>query len=390
MDLKTFKKILEIPYVRNLIRSRPDGHQVADRSLLRCVANDSRTEMPFGEPFDYHRRAIAAFESLTERSLMPDAFAASRIPEHALVLGGPYALTRAVYDVVEPLLSLCHFGTALRLIHRALEQIDPHGKEAGQLHYKIGSVRLQQGKTREAKKIFDEAVGILKNLEDLDTLPDVLLTQGLIAIDEMRLTDALHTLEEACKYYASNDDPQGLIDASIPLGKTLWRLGRQKEGEKILTGALETATRIEYNRQRLRSQAGIYCMLGTLFEEQKEYEKATTQFNKALDLTQEIYDRAMEALIYANLRGILETRGGLEKAEEYERKSLAIHKELGNLEAMAVDHTNLADLAEKMGKTDEMKDHLRQAKELYLQFGNQEKAEEIELRITKERIEDRG
>ena len=382
IDWKTFKKTLDIPYVRKLICSRPDGHQIADQPLLRCVANDSRTEPPFGEPADYHRRAIAAFDSLTQRSLMPDAFAASRIPEHVLAIGGPYAFARSVCDVMEHLLPLCHFDTALRLIERALEKVDPHDKEAGQLHYKIGCVYLQQGNKEEAKKIFIEAAGILKKLEDLDTLPDVLLTQGLFAIDEKQMTDAYHLLEEACQYYMLNDDPQGLVDASIPLGKALWRLGRRQEGEKVLLDALETAKRIEYSRQMLRSQAGIYCMLGTLFEELGEHEKAAVQYYKALDLTQEIYDRALEALVYANMRGLLEAIDDLKKAEEYEQKSLTIHKELGNLEAVAFDHTNLACLAEKMGEPSKMKAHLLQAKELYLQFGNQEKASECELRMT--------
>ena len=381
MDLQTFKKTLEIPYVRNLIQSRSDGHQIASRPLLRCIAGDPRTEPPFGEPTDYHHRAIAVFESLTHRSLLPDAFAASRIPEHALAIGGPYAFARSVCEAAEHLLSLCHFDTALRLIRQALEKIDPRDKEAGQLRYKIGCVLLQRGNKDEAKKIFGEVIEILKNTEDSDTLPDVLLTQGLIAMDEMRWADAHPILEEACQNYAINDDPQGLVDALIPLGKALWKLGRQAEWGRTFRDAMKTTERIEYNRQRLRSQASVYCALGKIYEEQGEYEKATRQFHKALDLTRDIYDRVSEALIYANLRVFQEAMGRLKRAEEYEQKSLVIHKELGNIEAMAVDHANLAYLAEKMGETDKTKNHLFQAKELYKQLGNLEKVAEMEFQI---------
>jgi len=377
IDLKTFKKTLDIPYVRRLIRSRPDGHQIADRPLSQCIAGDSRTAPPFGDPTDYHRRAISAFESRLQRSLRTDVFAATRIPEHALIIGGPYAFARAACDVVEHLLSLSHFDTALNLIEQALEKIDPQEKEAGQLRYKTGSVWLQRGDKEKAKAIFNEAIGILRNADDSDTLPDVLLAQSSIAMDEGRWADAYRILEEASKNYAFNEDQQGLVDASILLGKVLWKLGRQPKGEKVFQEVLEMTLRIEYNRQRLRSQASVYCTWGKLYEEQGEYEKATEQFNKALDLTQNIYDRVSEALIYANLRVFQEVTGKLKKAEEYELKSLEIHKELGNLEAMAVNHTNLAYLAEKMGNMNKKRDHLEQAKKLYLQFGEQEKAEAI-------------
>ncbi len=378
INIPTFKRILDIPSVRNFIRSCSEGHQIADRPLQRCIAEDPRTESPFLSPYDYHRRAITAYESMIQRNLRPDAFSAARLPEHALAIGGPYAFARSVGEMVDHLLLLCHFDTALRLINRALAKIDPHDKEAGQLRYKTGLIRLRQGKKEDAKKILAEAVDILRKAEDWETLPDVLLTQGQVAISEKQWDEAEETLRDAYEGYTVNDDPQGLVDTSIHYGKVLWELGRQADGEKTLMDALKTSRRIEYNRQSLRSQASVHCMLGTLFEEINEHDKAAAHFNSALDLTKNIYDRESEALIYANLRVLLEATGGLKKAVEYEQKALVIHTELRDLEAMAVDHTNLAYLAGKMGKPVLVKEHTAKARELYLQFGNQEKADEID------------
>ncbi len=380
-NLPTFKKTLDIPCVRNFIRSRSDGHHIADRPLQRCIADDPRTEPPFMSPFDYHRRAIAAYESMIQRNLRPDAFSAARLPEHALAIGGPYAFARSVGEMSDHLLLLCHFDTALRLIDRALAKIDPRDKEAGQLRYKTGLIALRREKREDAKKILAEAVCILREAEDWETLPDVLLTQGQIAIAEKQWSEAEAILRDAYEGYTVNDDPQGLVDTSILYGKVLWELGRQTDGEKTLQDALNTSRRIAYNRQSLRSQASVYCMLGTLFEEVGEHGKAAAHFNSALDLTQNIYDRESEAMIYANLRVLLEATGGLKKAIEYEQKALEIHTELRDLEAMAVDHTNLAYLAGKMGKPVLVKEHNAKARELYLQFGNQEKVDEIDRAV---------
>ena len=381
INLKTFKRTLDIPYVRNLIRSCADGHQIADRPLQRLIVEDPRTESPFLSPNDYHRRAIAAYETVLQRSIKPDAFSASRIPEHALAIGGPYAFARSVCEVADHFLSLCHFDTALRLIGRALEKIDPQGKEVGQLRYKIGLIWLKRGDKEKAKRIFDEAIDILNNADDLDILPEIYQTQAQLAMEESRWDDADRFLTEARKGFALNEDPEGVVAASILHGKVLWKLNRQAEGEKVLMNALETCKQISYNRQLLRSQASVHCMLGTLFEEIGEYEKATQNFNKALDLTQDIYDRESEATIYSNLRVLLEATGGLKRAVEYEQKALAIHTELRDVEAIAVDHTNLAYLAEKMGTPEKAKEHLRKAKELYIQYGNQDKAKEMEEAI---------
>ena len=382
INLKTFKRTLDIPYVRNLIRSSADGHQIADRPLLRLIANDPRTESPFLSPNDYHRRAIGAFEMILQRSIKPDAFAASRIPEHALAIGGPYAFARSVSEVADHFLSLCHFDTALRLIGRAMDKIDPCGKEVGQLQYKIGLIWLKRGDKEKAKQLFGEAVDILNTADDLDVLPDIYLSQAQLAMEESSWNDANHFLTEARKGFSVNEDPQGIVDASILHGKVLWKLNRKAEGEKVLTDALETCKQIEYNRQLLRSQASVYCMLGKLFEEIDEHEKATQYFNKALDLTQDIYDRESEAIIYTNLRVLLEATGGLKRAVEYEEKALAIHAELQDFEAMAVDHTNLAYLAEKMGMPEKAKDQLQKARELYVQYGNEEKVGDIDKAMT--------
>lgn len=381
LDFKSFKKTLDIPYIRSLIRSRSEGHQIVDRPLLKCIAEDERTDPPFYPAENYHRLAIRAMSAVLQRSVKPDAFSACRIPEHALALGGPYAFARSVSEVVEPLLSICYFDTTLRLIDRALAGIDPCGKEAGQLQYNTGQIWLARGNTAKAEEMFNEAMQILKNTDDTEVIPDVYLALGQIAVKNQQWDKAELYLRESYKGCEIIDVPEGMVDAATLLGRVLAKQGKIQEGEDVLKKALQTSQRIDLNRQMLRSQASIHCVLGSLFDEKGDLDSATNHFFRALDLTHNIYDRESEANIYANLRLLLEATGGLQKAEDYELKALAIYKELHNIEAMAICNTNLAYLAEKMGDQEKAKKRLNTARELYVQFGNYEKVKEIDTNL---------
>ena len=381
LDLPTFKQTLDIPYVRTLIRSRPNGHQIADRQLLETIYAETSSRIEQPTALDLHHKAIIALESLLQRNLKPDPFCSARIPEHALAIGGPYAFARAVAEMSEPLISLCHYDTVLRLIQRALDSVEPDSRENGQLRYQIGLVLLKRNFPDVAEPHFNEAVRILHNSGDTDTLPDVLLTLGKLEIEKQNFYLAETFLNEAYDGYVINDDPQGMVDAAISLGQTLWYSDRRSEAESMLCSATETANRIEYNRQLLRSKASICSMFGSLYEKSGDHDKADKYYHQALDLTQDICDRESEAKIYTNLRTLLESNGGYSKAEEYELKALTIHKELRDMEAMALDYMNLAFISFKMEDKETARKRLEEAKNLYAQLGNKDKVDEITGKI---------
>lgn len=376
-----FKKTLDIPYIRTLIRSRSDGHQISDRPLIDRIRNESRTEPPFYTPEDFHRRAVATYAALLEKNLKPDAFSASRIPEHVFPVGGPHAFARSVGEMVEPLLSLSHYDTALRLIQRALERIKPDCKEVGQLEYKIGKVLLKRGSRIAAKGKFSSALKILRSLEDVDTLSDVLLALGKMALEEEDFTEAESLLKESYRCSVSNEDPEGMVNAAVLLGEALWSLDRETQGKNVLYAAIQSCDRIAFQRDRLRCKANVHCALGKLFEKKREFDSAEEHFLKALDLTRDIYDRVSEAGIYSNLRVLSEELGGLDKAEQYQQKALSIHTELRDLESMAADNFELFLIAYRRNQFEEAKKHLEKARTQYVQLGNTPKICEIDEKL---------
>ncbi len=382
LDLASFKQTLDIPYIRKLVQSRSGGHQIADRPLAECIARD-----PDASPellLEYHRRAVIAYQTMLERNLRPDPLCASRIPLHMLACGGTNAYVRSVGEMLDPLLVLCHFDSALQLVRKGLEMVESGSAEAGQLHYDAALIGLKRGDKAVARENLLLARKILERTGDSETLADLYLTLGKIEADGGRYAEAVELLKHSHQRYREIDDPSGMVDSATLLGEYFSYLDMQNQGEGVLLGAIETCNRIENNRQRSRSKANVYCTLGRLYERRREYERSTHQFFKALDLTREIYDRDSEAVIYGNLRDLLEETGGLKKAEEYQLRSLKIHQELRNLEATALDYLNLSYLAQKLENPVKAFQWLEEARQIFIQLGNEDKVEEIERMLEEE------
>ncbi|MGL6197025.1 MAG: tetratricopeptide repeat protein [Thermoguttaceae bacterium] len=380
LDLASFKKTLDIPVVRALIRTRADGHRIADKPLGKVITEDTDTDSTSSRQ-DFHRRAVIAYESLLHRSLRPDPTCAIRIPEHAYEIAGPYAYISYASDMVDPLLSLCHFDAAQKIVKRAIELVEPDSREAGQMLYKIGLIQMARGNLVEAKGYITNSLRTLRTAGDSDTLPDVLFTLGKIIFQEKKYRESEKLLLEAYNGYVINDDPQGMVDIATLLGEVLVHLGLPSQAEETLLSALETSELLDYNRNRLRAKANVHCALGKIYEARDDNDRANEQYNIALDLTQDICDRESEAVVYTNLYQLVNASGGWEKALVYQNKALAIHTELRNLNEMVIDHLNLSYINEKLDNKADSLEHLYKAKEICVQLGNAEKSQEISYRI---------
>lgn len=378
LDLFAFRKALNDPYVRSLLRNSSHGLEISDRPLIKRILEETRTEAPFGAPLDYHRRAISTYYSLLQRCLKTDAFSAARIPEHTLHVGGPYAFARSAGEMSEQLLSIKHYETAIRLVRRGLEAVPPGSQEAGQLRFRLAQVFKERGDVDAARACFTESLKILDTYGDLDVRPDVLLELGKMALEEENFTAAAEYFQESHHLCVENLDPLGKVDAMALLGVAQWNLEGEEAARRTLKAALELCEGISYYRDRTRAKANVLCVYGKLLEAKKDYDAASQYFMKALECTQDLYDRAAEAEIYTNLRVLLEKTGGLKDAAQYQKKALQIHESLRDLEAMAYDHRNLFQLYTKLGDTELAQPHRESARKLYEQLGDLEKAREME------------
>lgn len=377
--------ILADPFLRSLIRDEPDGrmvyhHYLSDhiRKLLYTSDDDLSRNLTM-EAERLHQRALIGYGELMRRTLKPDPLATVRFPEHSLAVGGPELFAEALDQSADAFLSLGFFQSFGEKIERALSLVAQNSVQQSDLCYLMGRLREQQGNPNEARKHYEQSLDIARKIIEPERAAEALFALGRVAA-ELRLDEeAEKRLAEAVAYYETGPDQVGLVETLVLLGQIYWRRNKIAEGETVLNEAVTAAQKIRNYRQQARSLAGIFAAWGRIFDEVGDLTHAADLFNKAIDLTQDIYDREAEAEVRSRLGSVFERTGNLKTAEENLSKAMEIHQDLKQIEHWAEDCFRLAMLAQKQGKSQDGQKRFEQARQLYQQIGNAEKVEEVEL-----------
>jgi tetratricopeptide (TPR) repeat protein len=379
----SFQTILADPFFRSLIRDEPDGRMIYHHHLSAYIRSLLYTSdgVLTQEAVRLHQRAMIGYGELMRRTLKPDPLATVRLPEHSLVVGGAELFAETLGRCADAFLTLGFFQTFGAMIERALSLVSHQSVEESELFFQFGRLRYQQDDFEVAVRYYEHSLQIARLITEPERIAEALFALGKISYELQHDAEAEQNLREAIIYYESGTDQAGLVETLLCLGNVLWRQKRDKESQTAFDEAAKVVEKIKNYRLRVRSAAAVLTAQGRILDELGQTSQAAELYYKAIDLTQNIYDREAEAEIHSRLGSLFERSGDLKTAEKNLSKAMEIHREMTLVEHWAEDCFRLAQLARKQGNPKLVHERLQLARQLFHQLGNSLKIAEIDAEI---------
>lgn len=260
--------------------------------------------------------------------------------------------------------SLGSYPDAERLVDQSLrirrDHPDASAAEIATSLNLLGQIRDARGEYDSARKAFEEALQLRRQLGDDKLLSDVLNNLGGLLRAEGDVEGAVRCFREALPL---DHDPDSRAITQNNLALALQVLGELEEAESLFDEALAV-----FRRTRGEEDVSVAVTLnnlGLVHVAQGDMETARDRFADSVRLNREIYgDRHPEVgKIMGNLAYVVEDLGDLEEAEELYRTSLEIQRQ-----ALGADHplvagvlSNLATLVGDRGDREESATMLSEA-----------------------------
>jgi tetratricopeptide (TPR) repeat protein len=379
----SFKTILAEPFLCSLIRDEPDGRIIYHHHLSAYIRSLLYTAdgSPTQEAVRLHQRAMIGYGELMRRTLKPDPLATVRLPEHSLAVGGAELFAETLGHCADAFLTLGFFQTFGAMIERALSLVSPQSVEESELFFQFGRLRAHQGDFNAAVRYYEQSLQIAKLITEPERIAEALFALGKISYELHHDVEAEQHLQEAIIYYESGPDQAGLVETLLCLGNVLWRQKKNEESQTAFDEAAKAVSGIKNYRLRVRSEAAVFTARGRILDELGKTSQAAELYYKAIDLTQNIYDREAEAELHSQLGSLFERSGDLKTAEKNLSKAMEIHRDMTLVEHWAEDCVRLAQLAKKQGNQKLVHERLQLARQLFHQLGNSLKIAEIDAEI---------
>lgn len=116
----------------------------------------------------------------------------------------------------------------------------------------------------------------------------------------------------------------------------------------------------ELEKQISKDLVRVYQIIAVQFQDQNDFDKSLSYFEKCLSASQRAADRNMEGECYQKIGKIEEKLGNLEKAIEFLQKFLSLCEETKNKPKQSEAHRQLAEAHSKNGNVKAAIEHLGQ------------------------------
>ncbi len=151
------------------------------------------------------------------------------------------------------------------------------------------------------------------------------------------------------------------------VGVLAWRHGDYDEAARQYQRALDIS-------EQLGDQDGMasgYHQLGWLAQMRGDLDEAARQYQRALDIKVRLGDQAAIANSYGQLGNLAQTRGDLDEAARQYQRALDIKVRLGDQAAIANSYGQLGNLAQTRGDLDEAARQYQRALDIKVRLGDQ-------------------
>lgn len=153
-------------------------------------------------------------------------------------------------------------------------------------------------------------------------------------------------------------------------GQSYHHLDQYDRAHSDYQEALQLSQSIPVRDDAARACAASLGSLGNLYQDRGEPEKAEAHYKKALGIHSKIRDRAGEALDLGNLGGVYLDRRELHKAKEHHDHALKIHRRTRNRRGQAINLCNLGNVYLHSHDLDKAAKYYDMALEIYKHLGD--------------------
>ncbi|SEF55998.1 Tetratricopeptide repeat-containing protein [Nonomuraea solani] len=232
-------------------------------------------------------------------------------------------------------------------------------------HENCGTAKWELGSFQEALVCFNVALGLYKDLADVESEARVLDKIGFTYERTGDYPDALRVLQESFDIRSRLGDLHGQAKTLNSLGAVHWRKGTYVEALRCFVSAL--GTRIDISD--LHGQARTLNNIGFTFERMNKFAESKEYLLRALDLALRLGDRQIENTVYNNLGYLHVKMGECELAQKYSLRGQVLARQTGSVyeEARALDGLGRARLC--AGRRGEARGPLGQALILFQGLG---------------------
>ena len=348
------------PFLRGLLHEESNGTRIY-HSLLEGHLGRELDETP-SEARVYHQRAIDIYSKGLEGDIAFQAFAAMRLPEHALAAEGQTAFVATFIDQCgQTLIRLGLLDAFIALSERTLAVAKDDSARQAQLIGNLGLVYRKRGDLDQAEAMHRKSLEIEEKLGRLEgmaseygNLGNVMQTRGDLDGAEEMYRKALEIDEKLGRL-------EGMANQYGNLGLIYKARGDLKQAEAMHRKSLEISEKLGW----LEGMASDYGNLGLIYQTRGDLDQAEAMHRKSLEIDEKLGRLEGMANQYGNLGVIYQTRGDLEQAEAMHRKSLEIEVKLGRLGGMASDYVNLGAVYEERGDLPAAREHWLKARDLF-------------------------
>jgi tetratricopeptide (TPR) repeat protein len=252
------------------------------------------------------------------------------------------------------------------------------------------------------------------------SLAEAALKLGITEADRNKYDAALQLLAECKRQSVLTDDPSLIIRSGLSLGNVLFALGREDEAfaewetsvalaEELADRDLLSVSKIHLSRGSLLSKrqsaqtvleearmeaaniksdnlyiAFSWNVRGLALREMRSFSDAEKAIQRSLDIHEKdkyILKAAYDWYLIASIRSL---SGNTDGALQALNSAIAYDRRMENSWGLAADWRAMGDVYHKTGKIREANKAYKRAKDIFLAIGDEEKAEEIDKRMTVE------
>jgi tetratricopeptide (TPR) repeat protein len=203
---------------------------------------------------------------------------------------------------------------------------------------------------------------------------DLLKAVSQIALtDGVRFTDQGDLQRRADLYQeliSEKNDPEYIARLRLKLAAVLHMLGELDASER------EACQLKVWAEERGHDSwiAAACHLLGTVFQEREEYEKAEEYYRKSVELRENLDSEYDVSATYHQLGTLAREREELEVAEKWYRKAVEAERRLGKKQSLAKTYYELGRLAQRRQKLEKAEDWYRKAMGIEENLGNERDA----------------
>jgi len=246
-------------------------------------------------------------------------------------------------------------------LHLALRELDPKYKAA--FYYLRGRINTSLGDLKVAEAELNRSAVYYKEAENKKRIATVNNSLGNVYRLKGEFDTALHKYELALNYAKLNNDSLLMATNYNDLGAVLHETGNYARASDYYLKAVNL--RNELGDRAKPSLVISYNNLGVLNRKFNKSNVALDYYKKGLELALELNDKIRVTSIYNNIANIYRDKDNYDKAVEYLEKGLAISIELGTKSKQAQFLYNIGVTNYKKGEYNLAKPMLEEALAIY-------------------------